>query len=521
MKIALYARVSTGRQEHEQTIESQVEALRAHARDQGHELEEKHIYLDEGVSGTRMDRPGLDRLRDAARDGEFQGILVYDFDRLARRFVYQEVLREEFQRLGVELISLKTRGGETPEDHLLVQMQGVFAEYERAKIFDRTRRGRLFKARQGTLLPWGVAPYGYRAVRTPDGTSRHPEILEEEAAWVRQMFSWLVDEGLTVREIAKRLNERKVPTKLGRARWRPSTVGALLHCPVYIGKQYYNRSETVESKRPRHPEQYRRHSKTKRWRPSSEWIEIPMPAVVDEETFRRAAERLRTNHSTRSGPRPEYGKYLLRTLVRCGECGLKMTCYRSNGYCYYRCLGQDRVAMGREHRCPARLVRADRLDEAVWKRLVDLIHDPPTLVSHIRGLEESYTTEQRDELAQVERLANLVQQGRRQVQRLIDAYEGGIINLAELQVRRRKIEERMTSLEQQQSAAQQRREDRQQQERLVANVEQLCDALRHGIEHSTFEDRQRVVRLLVEEVSVKHSDVVLRHVIPVQKSSAN
>lgn len=522
MKVALYGRVSTGRQEHEQTIESQLEALRAHVREQGHELEHKHIYLDEGISGTRMDRPSLDRLRDAARDGEFKAVVVYDFDRLARRFVYQEILREEFRRLGVELISLKSRTGETPQDQLLAQMQGVFAEYERAQIFDRTRRGRLFKAKQGQLLPWGVPPYGYRAIRSSSGTSRHPEINEEEAAWVRQMFSWLVDEGMTIRQIAKRLTERKVPTKLGRAIWAPGTVGAILHCPVYIGKQYYNRSELIESKHHRHPEQYRRRQKTsKRWRPPSEWIEIPMPAILDEETFRRAAERLRANQFTLSGPRPEYGQYLLRTLVRCGECGLKMTCYRSNGYCYYRCRGQDPVGVGRERRCPARLVRADRLDEVVWTRLIDLIQEPKMLVAHIHGLGESYSTEQRDELAQVERLSQFLQQARRQVQRLIDAYEGGVIDLAELQVRRRKLEERIVSLEQQQRAAQERREEQLHHEKLSGNVQQLCDALRHGVEHSTFEDRQKVARLLVEEVSVKGSDVTLRHVIPLSKTSVN
>lgn len=522
MKVALYARVSSGHQEQEQTIESQLEALRANVREHGYELEEKHVYVDDGIIGARMDRPGLDRLRDAARDGEFKAVVVYDVDRLARKFVYQEVLREELRQHGCEMMALKGHIGQTPEDQMLVQMQGVFAEYERAKIFDRTRRGRLFKAKQGQFLPWAWAPYGYRYIRSQAGQGGHAQIHEEEAGWVRKIFSWVADEGLSARQIARRLTEHEVPTKRGRQVWARGTICEILHNPVYIGKAYYNRHEAVEPRRPRDPERYRKIAKTsRRLKPASEWIEIPVPALVDEETFLKARERLQANRRDLSGRVPTANRYLLRNLVRCRQCGRRMGCSSKGKYFYYTCPGKDRWELASLERCRARLIRSDRLDEAVWNRLMELIKNPDMLLQHLRGLQESYSTEERDELAQVSRLAELLQQARLQVQRLIDAYQSGLIHKPELAQRRNKLEERIQSLEAQQREAERRREQENQQQKLAENVQGLCDALRRGIEDATFDDRRRVVRLLVEDVVVKENDVTLRHIIPVTKITAN
>jgi site-specific DNA recombinase len=159
-RAALYARVSTDKQEREETIESQLDAL-YHAVEAGaYELPSGCVFVDEHASGARLDRPALDRLRDLAAEGVFEAVLVWSPDRLARRYAYQVVLLEELTRWGCEVVFVHHPFGASPEEQMLLQIQGVFAEYERALMQDRTRRGQLFAARQGRVN-WGNPPYGY------------------------------------------------------------------------------------------------------------------------------------------------------------------------------------------------------------------------------------------------------------------------------------------------------------------------------------------------------------------------
>jgi site-specific DNA recombinase len=156
---AIYARVSTERQEKEQTVDSQLDALQRAAREGGYEVAPSHVFVDERRSGAHLDRPGLDRLRDLASEGTFEAVLVSSPDRLARHYAYQVLVMEELQRTGCEVVFLNHAFGETPEERMLLQIQGVFAEYERALIKERSRRARLFAARQGRVN-WSHAPYG-------------------------------------------------------------------------------------------------------------------------------------------------------------------------------------------------------------------------------------------------------------------------------------------------------------------------------------------------------------------------
>lgn len=154
MNVALYARVSTPHQQHESTIASQLQALKHYIQQQGWDLLPAHEYLDEGISGARLDRPALDRLRDTAQLGEFDAVVVVSPDRLARHYAHQWLLIEELEKLQVRLIFLQNPFGDSPQGKLLIQMQGMLAEYERSQILERTRRGRLEKARRGAYLPW-------------------------------------------------------------------------------------------------------------------------------------------------------------------------------------------------------------------------------------------------------------------------------------------------------------------------------------------------------------------------------
>ena len=194
-RAALYARVSTEKQEREDTVASQVDLLYKAAAAYGYDIAPASVFIDEGVSGTRLDRPALDRLRDLAAEGVFEVLLVTVPDRLARRYAYQVLLVEEFTRCGCEVVFVQHGLGASPEEQMLLQMQGVFAEYERALIQERTRRGRLFAARHGRVN-WGNPPYGYTYIRKTLATPQHLVINEAEAEVVRLIYRWCVEEQL-------------------------------------------------------------------------------------------------------------------------------------------------------------------------------------------------------------------------------------------------------------------------------------------------------------------------------------
>ena len=286
MRVALYARVSTERQEQQGTIASQLDALTRWAREQHHDVVDAYVCVDDGYSGTRLDRPGLDRLRDGAEAGAFKAALVLCPDRLARKYAYQILILEELERFDVRVIFLDQPLSDDPQARLLTQIQGAVAEYERIKIAERYRRGKLFRARQGEVC-WGKVPYGYRRIPRRDGVPAQVEVSEPEAQVVRQIFRWHVDEHLSVRQIALRLTESPHVTATGLPRWGISTVTRMLHNEAYIGTMYYNRRESVGGKS-NSASRRQRLSTCRQDRPAAEWIPLPVPPIIDAELFRRS-----------------------------------------------------------------------------------------------------------------------------------------------------------------------------------------------------------------------------------------
>lgn len=249
MNVAAYARVSTQRQTEEQTITQQIDRLHAKAQAESWTMTPDHLYCDDGYSGARIDRPALDRLRDAAARGEFQAVLVTAPDRLARRFVHQTLLVEELAQGGCTIVFLDRPISQDPNDQLLLQIRGAVAEYERALIADRTRRGRLAKLRTGQLLPWINTPYGYRCDPQHPRDPARLRIEDTEASVIRQLFTWYADEGLSIHAIAARLLQRQIPTYHGGWHWAPVTVGGMLRNEVYVGTAYGNRDYETEPQR--------------------------------------------------------------------------------------------------------------------------------------------------------------------------------------------------------------------------------------------------------------------------------
>ncbi len=216
MKIAIYVRVSTQRQAQTQTIDQQIERLRAHVEAQGGQLPEENIFRDDGYSGAVLKRPGLDQLRDRVAMVSFDTILVTDPDRLARNYVHQMLLIEELQKHGCHVEFLDRPMSQDPHDQLLLQIRGAVAEYERTLIAERTRRGRQRQYLAGKMLPWTRAPYGYRMAadrpRDPSGVYQDPA----EAAVVAEIFAWYLEDRHTLHGLVDHLREMGVPSPSGK-----------------------------------------------------------------------------------------------------------------------------------------------------------------------------------------------------------------------------------------------------------------------------------------------------------------
>ena len=225
MKVAaIYARVSSDQQKEEKTIASQTAALVEFARSEGYSVPDEWVFQDEGYSGASLVRPGLERVRDLAAGGEIQAVLALAPDRLSRKYAYQVLLIEELARHHVEVIFIKAPHSGTPEDQLLLQFQGMIAEYERAQILERSRRGKLHRARQGEISVLSGAPYGYRYERKSDEQAGGYAVIDAEAQMVRQIYELYTVTGLSIGAVTPRLNELGVPTKKGAARWERSMV---------------------------------------------------------------------------------------------------------------------------------------------------------------------------------------------------------------------------------------------------------------------------------------------------------
>lgn len=517
---AIYARVSSDKQKEEHTIASQTAGLIAFAQDNGYSVPPEWVFEDEGYSGASLVRPGLEKIRDLAAEGQIEAVLIHSPDRLSRKYAYQVLLIEEFSKSGVEAVFLKAPQAETAEDRLLLQFQGMIAEYERAQILERSRRGKRHKAKQGNVSILSGAPYGYRYVRKTDQAAAYYEIAEAEAQVVRQVYERYTVQGWSIGEITKWLNGLGTPTRLGAKRWERSTVWAMLRNPAYRGAACYGKTQLAKRQRITRPLRLRggavSRESAQHERPREEWIEIPVPAIVSDETFALAAERLESNK--RHAPRRTVVPSVVQGLVSCRKCGYAMyrTSTRSSArkIYYYRCLGSDAYRHLNHALCDTHPVRMDLLDAVVWDEIVKLLEDPSLIQAEInRRLEtarQSSPAKRREEALQRE-LVRL----RKGIERLLTAYQEDLLSLDELR-------SRMPDLRQRERAAQAELLSLASQEsqkatylRLAETVSSFFARLKETAHTLDAAGRNKIVRLLVKDILVDDDSIVIRHSIPV------
>ncbi len=517
---AIYTRVSSSQQREAHTIASQTAALVDWAATIGLEVPRQWIFEDEGYSGATLERPGLEQVRDLATAGDIQVVLVHSPDRLSRKYAYQILLIEEFGRHGVETRFLNGPSNATPEDQLLVQFQGMIAEYERAQILERSRRGKRHRARAGEISVLGGAPYGYRYIRKRDDHPAAYVVLDAEARVVRDVYEHYTVTGWSIAAITRWLNEQGVPTRKAGTRWERSTVWAMLRNPAYRGTACFGKTRRAQRQRVTRPLRLRggvaSRDSANHERPREEWIEIPVPALVDESTFAHAQELLQENkvHARRRTIEPS----LVQGLVSCQKCGyaLSRASARSSArkIHYYRCIGSDGWRHLGGPRCDARPVRQDLLDEVVWTEVIRLLEEPALIQQELdRRLAAAQAADPTKKRTQaVER--DLKRVGK-SMERLLTAYQEDLLSLGQLRERMPLLRQREQTLRHELNALVEQTRERAAHLGLAETLSVFLTRLRGAAETLDIVERQRIVRLVVKEVLVNDDTIVIRHCIPV------
>ena len=517
---AIYARVSSVSQKEEETIASQTAALKEYAKSLGLTVPPDWVFEDEGFSGSTLVRPALERLRDLVAQADVSVLLCHAPDRLARRYAYQVLLLEEFARAGTEVRFIKAPKTDTPEAALLVQVQGVIAEYEKAQILERTRRGKLHRAKAGSVSVLSGAPFGYRYVRKGPDTAACYQIVEHEARIVRDLFRRYAEEPVSLRSLGQWLTQQAIPTAAGKSLWDHSTVRELLRNPAYCGRAAYGRTAQVDEAprvtRPRRLSGAKAARQPARRRtPREHWIEIPVPAIVSEELFELAARRFEDNRhfSARRTKEPS----LLQGLIACRRCGhayfrTPKKSRDGRSYVYYRCAGNHyKRRHGRV--CQNRPIRQDHLDALVWEHVTRLMSDPALIRRELdRRLEE----QRQSPAAETER-SHLQQELNRTVsaiKRLVVAYEEELLSLDELRHRMPELRRREKTVSAEIESLDNRRVHEEIYLKLAENLESFLVRLRDAATHSSVRERQQVLRLVVRDVLVDTDSIVIRHTIP-------
>jgi site-specific DNA recombinase len=502
--VAIYARVSSEKQEKECTIDSQIAQLKARAKDRSYAVVK--LYQDNGYSGEMLARPALDRLRDDAAAGHFQRILIHSPDRLARKYLYQELVMDELRRHGITVEFLNQEPAETAEARLQLGIQGLFAEYEKAKFQERVRRGKLHKAKNGQVLG-GWAPYGYRYIPKADGKAPRYEVDPDQANVVRLIFDLAAIRGLSLRQIVKELAARGVhpPQRRGqRSFWGRSTITKVIHNETYTGVTHYNKNQAVEPKVKKGANP-RRLRTSHVLRPRDQWIPITVEPIISKDIFDRAQKRIAGNRAYSGAPK---NQYLLRGLLRCGQCGSPLYGNPCHGRLFYRCGDRDTTA---PTHCRAGMFSAKRLDSAAWSAVEEALQNPDLILAHLRQTQAAMSGQSPGQQNQAE-----INRHRAQIKiqedRFLEAYAAQAITLEQLKAQMDTIKGRREALQEQESAL------AQDHDRKINfdDLEAVCKILARGLKKAAanFTEQQEVLRGLVTQIIVGKDSLRIRGALP-------
>lgn len=515
MRPASYLRVSSQRQADEKTIDSQQADVRLRATRDGIAIDAAFEYIDDGYSGSELLRPALERLRDHVAASMIDRLYVHSPDRLARNFAHQAILLEEMNKHGCEVIFLNHDGlPDSPETKMLIQMQGMFAEYERAKILERTRRGRRHSATKGNVSVFGRAPYGYRYIpkHASDSEARW-EVEPTESKIVRRLFELVGAQGYTLAGVCRELKSQGIRTRKGNAVWDPQTVRGILINPAYFGEARFGKERLTERKPGRRVKrgdpQVPRQAKVATATPLEEQIMIRVPALVSKSLFEEVRNRMNENR-VRQRQRQEGPKHLLSGLLICGACGSAYCHHGGRRHHYYRCIGTDRYRRAGKTICNNSSVKGDALELRVWSDVCDLLRDPTRLQEELVRRQQ-VAPEQSSSVAKQQ---SMVDQLHNRIERMIDVFSDGILERHEFESRISKLRSQhdrelaaLISLRGQES-------ETSDWANAATALMMLASQVEANLESASFELKRELFTLLIKRIEICPTEIRIVYKVP-------
>ncbi len=517
MRCAIYCRVSSEEQKEGRTIDSQIKELEDFAKASNYDVVAR--YSDEGWSGAILQRPELDRLRDDTGKGLFEAVLVNDVDRLSREVLHLAVIRKDLEKKNVKLIFKKLPNNGDPINNFMINMLGSFAEFERELIADRTRRGKRYKVEARKIILGNIPPYGYRYIKKnkAKGIEGHYEINKQETKIVKMMFNWIIREGLSQREVVRKLTKLKIPTRLKKGEaWGRSTVHNILTNETYTGVTYFNKHKAVETENHKSQIQYRKQKKTGcRLRPKSEWIPILLSSslkIINKKTFLAAQTQFQRNKAYASRNTKNF--YLLQGLVKCGLCGAPFGGNPCHGRLFYRCGDRDkRFPEPRE--CKASMVSARKLEPLVWDSVVNAVQNPSIIIKQVERLKKEQTEQPLKTEERKKEIQKDLNQLEIEEERLFEAYRKEVIQIGQFEKEIGKLNNGKDQLNAELKELGKEEISTVPNREVIKSIKGFCRFIRGRLNQFSSEERRSFLRLLLERVIIVDEKVRIQGIIPI------
>jgi len=506
-KSAYYARTSSDEQREKQTIQSQIAALEAEIQKNGETVVSR--YNDDGFSGAMLDRPGLDKLRADLERKVFTKLYIHSPDRLARDLMLQLLVVKELRKHGIEVVFLSHKFGSSPGDQLLFQMLGAISEFERAQILERTRRGKLHKARSGVLVA-SIPKFGYKYIPKTDTTPGRYEINPEEAQIVEEVFRLFNTPYVKgTRTLSKELYKLGIKSPSGNLTWAKSTLAKLLKDSTYIGVTYFNKHMACEPINPRIVGRRRRKNSSLRLRPKEEWIPIKVPAVISPNLFEETQRKLARN-SEMSDRNRKY-EYLVKGLLFC-SCSKKMYGYPCHGEPRYKCSDKySRYPLPKI--CTNGTVPAEKLDSAVWAAFLYVLERPQVLTDRANKIHASRRARKEGLQTKIQDITKGLHSIDEQEKRLVKAYSAEVINLSQLKSELADLSAKKDALSHE--------ERKLEAESVVVapalqpnDVERYFRSMKERMLSASFEMKQEIIRLFAHQIIFNRGQMLIRAYLP-------
>ncbi len=516
-KAVFYARVSTSLQEEKGTIDSQKNELIKQIKADGNILVKE--YIDNGWSGARLDRPALDELRRELKTDLFEVIYFLDSDRIARDVSYQNIIIAELLKYNKDIIIKGKSYIHNPENKFTLTVLGAVNELEKAKIIERTMRGRREKARKGAVVD-NANMYGYRHIRKTDKKDGSYEIDLKQADVVKFIFETYARTDVSLNGLVRLLENKGFKTATGKSYWKSATVRGILINSTYYGEHYFNKTEKVESHKEK--ERYAKSTKTRtQLKEQGEWIMVPVSPIIEKGLFVEVQYKLARNKKVK---RKGGNKYQLSGMVKCGICSHIYSGTMWKGIKYYKCNHRDKRYnhLNREEilECKNKAINGLYIEDLIHNSIKEKILQPQIIKKYIDILQTTKITNKGRFIKRIEGLNNLIGNIENKKGRVLDLYADNGLEKNQYMDKMGEIDKELTSYIKEKEELSNKMNLLDKKKEINKSISGICKKIKNNYNKLGAEGRKLIIQNLISEIILykneQQNKVIIRGFLPIE-----